>query len=250
VLVVANLAGPESGRGRRRRTSSASEDVREVPVTRVTAAPPDRFSGEGEARAWLKAIADDRDGDLAEAEIRRGTRLANRAVDAQRTATWDPNLPDVSAEHALAVRIGWGTGDQIADSRWSEAIEIPADRRSRRRDTIAPQERIAATLAHGGSIDACEALLLRARADLDADRPREAALQLRVGLEALLAEVAPTAGPEQAADVAELEGRQARIAGIAHEALEGSPHADAVGELEEALRLGERVLRRRRILGE
>ena len=38
-------------------------------------------------------------------------------------------------------------------------------------------------------IDACETLLLRARADLDAGRDREAALQLRVGLEALLVEL-------------------------------------------------------------
>ena len=38
-------------------------------------------------------------------------------------------------------------------------------------------------------LDACETLLLRARADLDAGRPREAALQLRVGLEALLVEL-------------------------------------------------------------
>ena len=38
-------------------------------------------------------------------------------------------------------------------------------------------------------VDVCETLLLRARADLDAGREREAALQLRVGLEALLAEL-------------------------------------------------------------
>ena len=39
------------------------------------------------------------------------------------------------------------------------------------------------------AVDACETLLLRARADLDAGRRREAALQLRVGLEALLVEL-------------------------------------------------------------
>ena len=38
-------------------------------------------------------------------------------------------------------------------------------------------------------VDACETLLLRARADLDGGREREAALQLRVGLEALLVEL-------------------------------------------------------------
>ena len=48
---------------------------------------------------------------------------------------------------------------------------------------------MAATLGRREARIACETLLLRARADLDGERTREAALQLRVGLEALLAEV-------------------------------------------------------------
>ena len=43
--------------------------------------------------------------------------------------------------------------------------------------------------AGASGVDPCETLLLRARADLDAGRRREAALQLRVGLEALLVEL-------------------------------------------------------------
>ena len=53
----------------------------------------------------------------------------------------------------------------------------------------APEERFAALLGGRESPLAAEELVLRARADLDAGRPREAALQARVALEALLAEL-------------------------------------------------------------
>ena len=53
----------------------------------------------------------------------------------------------------------------------------------------APEERFAALVGGHGSPLAAEELVLRARADLDAGRTREAALQARVALEALLAEL-------------------------------------------------------------
>ena len=112
-----------------------------------------------------------------------------------------------------------------------------------------PQERVAAVLGVVQSLDACETLLLRARADLDAGREREAALQLRVGLEALLAELGDSfEDPGQAEDVGALRERRAEAGEVANAALAGEISAEKLDQVEELLGLGERVLRRRRVL--
>ena len=54
---------------------------------------------------------------------------------------------------------------------------------------LRPQERFAALLAARDAALACELLALRARADLDHDRPREAALQLEAALAAAASEL-------------------------------------------------------------
>ena len=54
---------------------------------------------------------------------------------------------------------------------------------------MAPLERLAAVLSGTEEVGVAEELVLRARLDLDADRPREAALQARIALEALLVEL-------------------------------------------------------------
>ena len=70
-----------------------------------------------------------------------------------------------------------------------------------------------------GPCAACELLLIRARADLDAGRTREAALQLRVGLEAMLAEREALAAPDQDQDFATLDERRQITGEAANEAL-------------------------------
>ncbi len=62
----------------------------------------------------------------------------------------------------------------------------------------APEERFAALLGAREQALVGEELVLRARADLDAGRPREAALQARVALEALLAELGRDGGGARA----------------------------------------------------
>ena len=96
------------------------------------------------------------------------------------------------------------------------------------------------------SIDVCETLLLRARADLDDGRLREAALELSSGVEAMLAELRGRAGPDQDEDLAALEAGREAVEAAARTALSAAP---AAADLEETLRVAERVLRRRRILG-
>ena len=90
------------------------------------------------------------------------------------------------------MRIGWGSGDQVAEGSSrppARSTSAAASRSVAGREDLRPQERVAAVLGGREQIDACETVLLRARADLDAGRTREAALHLRVGLEALLAEL-------------------------------------------------------------
>ena len=85
-----------------------------------------------------------------------------------------------------------------------------------------------------------EELVLRARADLAAGRPREAALQARVALEALLAEL-PGAG--------ELHEWRAAIGEAANACLRGELDAAETASIEEAVRAMEAALRRHRLRG-
>ncbi|MGH2981586.1 MAG: hypothetical protein ACRDKV_06050, partial [Solirubrobacterales bacterium] len=98
-------------------------------------------------------------------------------------------------------------------------------------------------------LDACETILARARVDLDAGRSREAALQLQVGVEALLVELrGALTDPGHEEDMALLKERRGEIANAANSALRGEldrPTEESVAEL---LAVAERVLRRRRIL--
>ena len=117
------------------------------------------------------------------------------------------------------------------------------------RRTCGPQERVAAVLGGREQVDVCEALLLRARADLDAGRGREAALQLRVGLEALLVELkGAQADPGHDEDMATLNSRRAEVGEAANAALGGELSSEQARQARELLEICERVLRRRRIL--
>ena len=125
------------------------------------------------------------------------------------------------------MRIGYGSGEEVAAGRFTEARDVDvrasgASRRRRREEELRPQERVAAVLGGRERIDACETLLLRARADLDAGRHREAALQLRVGLEALLVELdGALADPGHEEDMATLNERRSEVGEAANAALRG-----------------------------
>ena len=238
------------GRPRRRRRSrprevSPAEAGPSVELRRATVVRAEAFPGESEAAAWL-ARAKGSEQEL-EAIVTRGLSVLNRALHAHRSAAQDPYVPDVSAERALAVRVGYGLGEALASGEWSEAIDVPPPApRAQRVESLRPQERVARVLGGHETVDVCEALLLRARADLDAGRTREAALELRSGVAALLVELAGAGGSDQAADLAELGSRREALSAAAAAALKKTPDAD---ELEGTLAIAERVIRRRRILG-
>ena len=107
-------------------------------------------------------------------------------------AAADAFAPDIDPTRALAVRAGYGSGDEVAEGRWTAARELPVPERPepRRRSRYRPMERLAALLSGRDAALACEELTLRARADFDRGRSREAALQLEAALSAALSELA------------------------------------------------------------
>ena len=249
VVRIAGAPAPPRRRVGRAKPKRADPEAGEptVPLTTLTAIRPRPLGDQAAAERWLRALRDDPE--AIAAELADALGFVNGAVHAQRTAVLDPGLADVAAEHALAVRIGFGDGEQLAEGRFSEAFEVPRSARRRRGEMLRPQERVAAVLGGRETVAVCELLLLRARSDLDAGRGREAALQLRVGLEALLAERDSLAAAGQDEDLAAV-GERRRITGeAANEALRGDLGEQRAAEVAETLRLCERVLRRQRAHG-
>jgi hypothetical protein len=254
VLVVETAGAPPPPRRRRRRPkeSKAAADPAPLPLSRVTAvraAAP--FEESGEADAWLEeALASE---DSIDAVVAEGVALLNRAVHAHAVASADPLGTELRAEDAATVRIGSGSGKEVASGRYSKAHEIDvragASARRRKDEELRPQERVAAVLGGREQLDACETLILRARADLDADRRREAALQLRVAVEAMLIELdAALADPSHEEDMAQLQTRRSEVGEAANAALRGDLSLEDERRVAELTELCERILRRRRVL--
>jgi len=255
VLVIETIAAPPrpSRRRRRPRDSEVAAPPAELPLARVTAIRAfDPFEREEEAAAWLAAVTAEED--AIDAVVDVAIALVNDALHAQAIAAAESRSHAVAPERAVAVRIGWGSGEETAAGSFSEARDVDvaatgASRRRRRAEAMRPGERVAALLRGRERADACELLLLRARADLDAGRRREAALQLRVGVEALLAEL-PAALDDDGhrADIESLEGRLAAIEVAAGRALTGELPVESETVVRESVEIAERVLRRRRVL--
>jgi hypothetical protein len=183
VLIVQTLGAPRPGGRRRRRPQPVDPgDPEGVPVTRVTVAAARELDGKREAEAWLEAATGDAEGRAA--EVRSATRLINRALNALRAEARDPLVQDIGATRALAVRIGYGTGEQLADGSWTEARELPPPRRGRLED-VDPQTRVAAVLSGREEVHPAETLIQRARLDEQQGREAEARYGLRAARAAL-----------------------------------------------------------------
>lgn len=238
IVVLRTIGAPRRSRlSRRSRRVEGGADPEPVPTVRATVIGLGRrLESDEQAQSWLDELASDTDSLAAHAAA--AASELNALLRAHRAAAADPYVRDVAPAGATAVRIGWGSGDEVADGRFSAARELPApsprSRVRRRAEALAPDERLAGVLSRREEVMACEELVLRARADLDAGRPREAALQARVALEAALSEL----GAE-----AELGEYRDDVARAANEALRGEPEpalqenvAAAVGAIEAALR--------------
>jgi hypothetical protein len=230
--VLRTLAAPQRRLLRGRRAREAASDAPEpVPTARATivhARPvedPDAWLGMGEPERA--------------AEIAAATRELNFVLRSHRAAAGDPYARDVRADHALVVRLGYGTGEQVADGRFERAIELPKGPPKRKRgEALAPQERLAAMLGGRDRLLVGEELVLRARLDLDAGRPREAALQARIALEALLGELDDRFA-------APLRALRDRVAGAANAALDGDLDGADTAAVEDAVEQMAAAARRR-----
>ena len=191
VIVLKTLGAPQRRLlGGKRKPSAVSEAVEAapVPIARATLIRAEPLSSVQEGELWLERLR--RDTTALDAEVDDAARELNAVLRAHRAAAADPYVREVSRAVANAVRVGYGSGDRVADGRFAAAYELPAQaRQERRAEAMAPLERLAAVLSGTEEVGVAEELVLRARLDLDADRPREAALQARIALEALLLEV-------------------------------------------------------------
>lgn len=205
-----------------------------MPTSRATIVHATPLSSGEEADAWLGMRAAEPDDEVATA-----TRELNLVLRAHRAASTDPYARDVRTEHALVVRLGYGAGEQVADGRFERAVELPREPpKRRRREALAPQERLAAVLGGRDSLLVGEELLLRARLDLEAGRPREAALQARIALEALLGEL-------EERFAAPLRPLRERVAAAANAALDGDLPAEDATAVEQAVEQMSVATRRR-----
>jgi hypothetical protein len=224
VLVLSTEGAPP----RQRRPRGVESAVPEaVPTSRATVVRPARLA---DPAAWLDELRADKD--ALEAELDSAVAVLNRALFARRLATADPYLSEVSVDRALVARVGYGDGEEVADGRFAEALELPRPGALRvKRSMEAPDERFAALLGAREEPLVAEELVLRARLDLDAGRVREAALQARVALEALDG----------------LEAHRAPVATAANAALAGTPSAAELAALTDAIKAMESALRRHRL---
>ena len=215
-MVIGGLDAPRRSRRGTRRARAADPAASAVEVTRATVVDPEPLA---DPDTWLAGAA----GPEAEATLARALAVLNRALHARRIAAADPLAGEADLARALVARVGYGAGEEVADGAWTTARELPtAPPRAGRDAALRPQERFAALLSARDAALACELLALRARADLDHGRDREAALQLEAAL---------AVAREELAGWRELDGMPERLAELA--AL-----ADGVGAVAATARLG------------
>lgn len=254
VLVIETIGAAPPPRRRRRKPKESDPEAepKPVPMSRVTVVRAEEPLGsDAEAERWLGETAASEDS--IDAAIADAIGLLNQALHAHAAASADQLGSELRADRAATVRIGHGSGKEVAAGRYAAAREVDlqggASARRRRDEELRPQERLAAVLGGRERVDACETLVLRARADLDAGRRREAALQLRVGLEAMLVELGGAlTDPGHEQDMAELEARKGEAGEAANAALRGELDVESERNVTELIELCERVLRRRRVL--
>lgn len=239
MLVIATLGAERRKRFRRRaRAASPNPEATAVEIGRATLI--DARPLEGDPAAWLR-------GADYESEALAGLAVVNSVLQRQRIAAADPAAHAVAPGQTLVLRVGVGAGEEVASGRWSSAVEVVLGAgRQRREAVLSPQERLAAVLSGRDVILACEELTLRARADVDASRWREAAFQLDCALRAAVAELASWAGQGDLDErIALLAEATEKSADAAQTALIGGLSAEQIAALEESLLRLEAALRAR-----
>jgi hypothetical protein len=246
VVVLATLSAQRPGeRGRSRRDSQQPPEAEpvHVPVTRATLVAAQSLPDEAAAQAWLEAID-------SELEIDSAFEALNRLLAAHRIAAADPYAHEVAPPQALALRAGFGHGEQVAEGRWLQARELhlprpPRWRRGRRAAILRSQERLANLLSSQRGALLCEELALRARLDLDLGRLAHAAGELDRALSLAVVELQGEPGQNLSLRVRELGRLREDVGEIAQQTISATSApgpedaevlVDALARLEAALR--------------
>ena len=204
VLIVQELEAPRPQRRARRRPRPVDPgEPEQVPLTRVTVSGVS-FDDAESGSAWLKGALGDRE--RGAQELRDATRIINRALNALRAEARDPLVQEIGVTKALAVRIGHGTGEELAEGRWTEASQMPPPHRGRLED-VDPQSRVAAVLAGRDEVHPAETLMQRAR--LDAQQGRDA--EARYGLQAARGALREEPGPRRVQLLKELDAIEEKL---------------------------------------
>ncbi len=234
IVVITGLTGPRRTllpRPRRRPKAVEEAAMEPIDVTRATVVDAEPMFEPEKAEAWLEQAVGDQRAEVVD----RALGVLNRAVAAHRVAAADPYVPDAGAGRALATRIGYGRGDQVAEGDWVAARQLPPPS-PEEWHLVVPQLRVAELLSGRDVALACEELLLRARADLAAGRQREAAMQAHLALESGVAELESwREHRDMAARIDELAGLRPGVAEAANAAIQGGIEPEAVAGVEEAL---------------
>lgn len=230
-------AAPASGGLVFRRARKAEPNGRPREVSLLVATligTTNAFDGRADAAAFLHGCRGD-EGQQAEL-VEQTVDAVNVAVRAYRAAARDPFLGEVTPADAREVRIGYGEAGEITKGGWTEAF-TPAPPRSRsvsRAERLRPTEVVSLALAGRLPLLAAEDLALRTMLDLERDRPRSAAVQLRACIDLLVAELTE-AGESFAPPREDLERQAVEVGRLAGLALEGGLDGAAVQELRECL---------------
>jgi hypothetical protein len=224
VLVVGVVPAPATRPRllRRARYVDAPESNAPVPLSLVTFVKGTvPLSDKQEADRHLDAVRvseESQDELVAEA-----LAVLNLAIRAYRVGAHDPYAIEVTRRDARAVRIGYGSTEEVQEGRWRVAVELapPRGRRAKRVERLRPAEAVAAVLSRRTTILEGEDLLSRALIDLDNQRTRAAAFQVAAAIRLLPTEVDPDSEPgpgdllsvqQHASRVGELEASAGRRA--------------------------------------
>jgi hypothetical protein len=253
VIEVEGALPPARRRRRKPKEATGSDPQPPVAITTVTmvrAFMP--FWNDNEASEWLKpATGDERVDEL----IAETLSTLDRALAAEAATTGRAYVGEIGIDDIIGARIGFGDGDRVSDGLYLEAFEIDArggtaSPRRERMSRTRPLARIAAIIGGKEDAAACEFLIPRIRADLDAGRVMSAALVIEVAVRASIVELDTVLDmPEHEADLDRLEELLPELAELTDAVLaEGKPWPGLAGSLEEPLAIVERIMRRRRAI--
>lgn len=150
VLVIQTLGAPHPAQrpGRRRRGKlkpvEPPAEPETVPVTRAMVCTGEPFESEQAASEWLEQIS--HEPKRVNAEVKEALAVLNRALTALREAAEDPLVHEVGIPGTLSIRIGYGSGEQVADGVWTEARQLPPAPAAKHEE-LDPHHRVATELA-------------------------------------------------------------------------------------------------------